>query len=132
GAGDGAAPGEGGQGPAGQRVGERLVALANAERARVVVLVVRDQHRAAVRVAERHVHDLPVPPRGAERGAGDAHRPRRYEPGQVAERVVLGVLGHGVAGADGDDGGAGGAAAHVRAAGRVEGQVPVDDGLRPV
>src|SRR5690348_5238636 len=57
----GATPGEGGQRPAGQRVGERLAALANPERGGVVVLVVRHQHGAAVGVAEGHVHDLPVP-----------------------------------------------------------------------
>jgi len=52
--------------PPGRGCRERLVALADGEGARVVVLVVRDPVPCCRPVAERHVHDLPVPPRRAE------------------------------------------------------------------
>ncbi len=69
-------PHERGERAARQRVVERLAALGDRERARVVVLVVDDERGRAVAVAERDVHDLPVPAGGAERGAGDPRRAR--------------------------------------------------------
>ena len=81
----------------------------------LVVLVVSDQHDAAVGVAEGDRHDLAVPAGRAVGRAGDAYRARVDEAGQVAERVVLGVARDGVLGADGDDAGAGVAAAVVGA-----------------
>ena len=56
-----AGPGERGQGAAGQRVVEDLVADGDGEVAGIVVLVVHHQRGRPVRVAERDVHDLAVP-----------------------------------------------------------------------
>jgi hypothetical protein len=67
---------------------------------------VRHHDGGAVRVAERDVHDLPVPAGGAEGGARDPDRSWCNELGEVTERVVLGVPGDGVARSDGDDAGA--------------------------
>ena len=74
-----ARPGERRERAAGQGVVERPAADRDRERARVVVLVVHDQRRRAVGVAERDVHDLPVPPGRAEGRAGDADRARLHE-----------------------------------------------------
>src|ERR1700727_3143801 len=104
-------PAEGGEGVAGQCVVEALPALADREALRAVVLVVRDQDRGPVGIDEGDIHDLAVPPRGAERGTGDPDRAGPDEPAEMAQGVVLGVGRHGVAGADREDAGAGPAAA---------------------
>ena len=110
-------PDEGGQRVAWQRVGKPLLAFLDGECLRVVVLVVRDQHGRAIRVPERDVHNLAVPSSGAERGAGDAHGARLDEPGQLPERVVLGVGSDRISRADGNDAGAGAASPDMRPAG---------------
>jgi hypothetical protein len=125
-------PGKRGHRSTTQRVLEGLPAHGHREAAGAVVLVVDDQGRGAVRVAERDVHELTVPPRGAERRAGDAHRPWSYELAQVPDGVVLGVGGHGAVIVDREQPGAGVASAVVRATAGVQRDVPVDDGLRPV
>src|SRR5882757_1064903 len=78
-------PAEGGEGVAGQCVVEALPVLADREALRAVVLVVRDQDRGPIGVYEGDVHDLAVPPRGAERGAGDPHRAGPDEPAEMAQ-----------------------------------------------
>src|SRR6202000_589934 len=100
-----------------------LLAFLDGNCLRVVVLVMRQQHRRPIRVLERDVHDLAVPPGCAERGAGDAYRAWPDEPGQLPERVVLGVGSDRVARADGDDAGAGTASPALRATAGIGGQV---------